>query len=131
MTHSQPYVQTIPAHRSTTAVRRKLSQGLVELGRLGTPDAIARFLGDRGFTGRPTFTRECPVAKFLQQKTGWSDLAVDATYAVACGGIMSRVCRIPDPVSAFVRKFDRGEYPVLERYQISMRRSTECAVPQT
>lgn len=111
---TQPSRRGFPAHPSSNAFRRIVNEGLIELGRLGTPDAIACFLIERGLTGRPTFTRECPVARFLQQKTGWADLGVDTSFVIVENGIKSRVYRNPHAVTAFLRKFDRGEYPALE-----------------
>jgi hypothetical protein len=107
---AQP-VQTKPTFY---ALRTMVNRSLKELEELGSPDAIAAFFTEQGLPGQPTVMKECPVAKFLQQRTNWSDVGVDTGCVVVNKGPFCRVYRTPEVVTAFVKKFDHGAYPFLD-----------------
>lgn len=93
---------TMNADTLDDAVARSTIQGVLdELGAGTDADGVAQRLRDAGIKGRRTRANDCPVARYLQQRTGRSDLAVSGS------GTM------PAPVKEFIQRFDRGDFPDL------------------
>lgn len=96
-----------------------VSGALAALGT--TPNQVADTLLDGGYRGNPACDATCPVATYL------TDLWPDATCSVTeepPDALIAEVwysttacvqVPVPDPVSAFIRRFDGGEFGELNR----------------
>lgn len=88
-----------------------------------TPNAVADKLLAGGHYGRPDDDCNCPVAEYLESVypglfTSVTDQPPDGLVAeVHEGGLDYRgvLVSLPKPVAEFVRAFDAGEYPELDR----------------
>jgi hypothetical protein len=95
------------------------AQALADLG--PTRDQVAQSLTERHITGWRGDPRRCPVGLYLGGQTGglqWSIWPSCADEGCDGGGTATLSnaeswADLPPAVSAFVRAFDRGEYPNL------------------
>lgn len=90
-----------------------LHEALLWLDKLGsTADEVARTLADLGVKGRPRKADQCPVSRYLADRM---QAAVSTTLQLFdVDGMPACLAWLPEPVSAFVRRFDAGEYPHLK-----------------
>lgn len=87
-----------------------------DLNHWPSPDDVARFLLASGFTGRPTDSSYCPVARYLL--AGEPDevrVGVTRNWTKVWEPDAVQPARIAyeGSLSEFIKKFDRGEYPEL------------------
>ncbi|MFI7042611.1 hypothetical protein ACIBI0_38540 [Microbispora rosea] len=101
---------------------RALSTAVNHLADLAGPDedpnALATALEAAGITGRMNDTGQCPLARWLSKNLDGATLTVDADeiYAVHAPTVQDfqeAVVDLPDVLWGFIRRFDKGEYPVL------------------
>jgi hypothetical protein len=78
------------------------------------PWAVARYLGDRDYLGRPRRMHDCPVNRYLATALFRAGFETDrlGVGRRSVRGVGARV-RLPEGVRSFVREFDRGWYPLL------------------
>jgi hypothetical protein len=110
------------------AVARSAIQDVLdELGAGLTADSVAQRLRDAGIKGRRNRAEDCPVARYLQQRTGHQGLCVSQSgvhTSVACTTCPpENECMqfssalpgttMPAPVGEFIQRFDRGGFPDL------------------
>lgn len=77
------------------------------------PDEVAEFLRVAGIKGARTTINACPVARYLQQKTGLVDVWVGANGAHVDQGDDAISVTLPEAVRMFVADFDVDTYPDL------------------
>ncbi|OLL69856.1 hypothetical protein Ae168Ps1_6414c [Pseudonocardia sp. Ae168_Ps1] len=104
----------------STAIRAHITAALHRLNDLHGPDAIAdrlHRLGIRGVCGDPG---RCAIANYLTALTGldpYAVLYVDHLgwdlWAPGDPDTRPAIAPMPDHVAAFIRRFDRNDYPDL------------------
>lgn len=119
---------TMNADTLDDAVARSTIQGVLdELGAGTDADGVAQRLRNAGIKGRRIRANDCPVARYLQQRTGHLPLAVNeaGVYTFVArplcpleSGYMLCSAPLPDitmpaPVKEFIRRFDWGDFPDL------------------
>jgi hypothetical protein len=74
----------------------------------GHPSIVAKRLEEEGITGIQARERECPIARYILQRTG-------IRVKVGCSFIRDgfRPVETPATIAVFIRNFDRGYYPNL------------------
>lgn len=88
---------------------------LEKLGALGSSRAIAQFLKEEGVVGLRGVSWACPVANYVLRETevvisiseeGWNSRGAPYTSQRGC---------VPYTVARFIRCFDEGEFPAIEK----------------
>lgn len=94
---------------TATDIKTRAATALAALG--DTPDAIAdrlRALGIKGWRGSES---TCPIAVYLARvDQTWSTEVVERTVLISDDEITTVEVDVPEPVSLFVRRFDKGVY---------------------
>lgn len=88
---------------------------LFKLGQL-EPDEIARLMKDSGIQALRCYSTACAVTQYVYNETrlrGISTGYVTLGYQSELGEV--KIAILPDTVTAFVGKFDGGEYPELDQ----------------
>lgn len=89
-----------------------LTQAVAALDK-GSPEKIAAFLYAEGITGVQDKACLCPVARFLTAAMG-EQVAVTKEEAMTYDGVHTKDgVGLPSCVTAFVVRFDDGEFPGL------------------
>lgn len=86
-----------------------LDDAVGKLAAEGDADQIADYLFTHGHTGRVGESETCPVHRYLRAVTG-RDVAVAPGMLLPDNG---PYVGMPEVVTEFVRRFDRGDYPDL------------------
>jgi hypothetical protein len=89
---------------------RRLVEALEELGR--SSEAIARELGRRAIRGTPE-VGFCPIARYLDDHFGGVPVIVEPSCIIIGAGEERVRVPTPEPVGAFITRFDQGLYPEL------------------
>lgn len=91
-----------------------------EVERLGrfTPEGLAAELQDVGIRGDRRRAESCPLTYYLRRRTHNHHLAVTEHYIRPYGVFSVPAIGLPDNARDFVERFDRGEFPELERARI-------------
>jgi len=87
-----------------------LAQALAALP--DTADGIAAHLAAADIQGRPGSACHCPIATYLTRH-GFGAVHVDEIRIWVGEGACQRRMNTPPAVAAFMRQFDRGEWPAL------------------
>ncbi len=94
-----------------------ISERLDELDKLGSPEAIARYLASESITGLMREPRACPISRYLQKVTTKFIIGVTYTDALWSKGDDPSsdvtATHLPTNVRMFVRWFDHGLHPEL------------------
>lgn len=79
-----------------------------------SPDDIASKLLDYGCHGDYLSGKTCPFAKYIRTELRTDTVFVISSYVCFTrGDVVADKLPVPAVITAFVRKFDRGEYPDL------------------
>jgi hypothetical protein len=89
-----------------------LDQALAELP--DTAYGIAAYLIGQECRGQQRQTDCCPIANYLRGTGGFDDIDVDpSAVTVWTGDAVRERADTPEHIAAFIRRFDRGEWPDL------------------
>lgn len=88
---------------------------LAQLATAPTPGVLADILFDLRIVGRPRDSWCCPIARYLEFVTGHRH---QVGLLLACrtflsGGLVDKGTELPPVVTAFIARFDQGDYPNL------------------
>lgn len=84
---------------------------VLQLGDLGSADAIAALLRSRGIKGTPQFPCHCPIANYIRKESGCR-VAVTCNVKVDLGNHGLEI-KSPDSILEFIARFDDLQFPDL------------------
>lgn len=99
-------------------LKQEIAQFFAQLG--DTPDAVYRNLLQRGCKGLDGDPWECPIARGLEKALGEKIQAAGYITSVMCDECWlecdgdNEVVALTAPATAFIQKFDEGDYPDLK-----------------
>jgi len=92
------------------APARTAPQVIADLAALGSAEAIAAHLTDRGVRGRIGTLSDCPIGRLVRAEAGATDVLVGSQHVFGPG---SRTEETPAPIREFIAQFDAGRWPGL------------------
>ena len=97
-------------------MERRIEEARLLLLSLGaSPGAVAASLRKAGACGLPLDCAWCPLARFLQARTGLCWRVSDFGAWIADGS--EGTLRLPPACAAFMERFDAGEEPALRLWR--------------